>query len=98
MPKNTHILFLDFDGVLHPDAVYLSRQGPTLKSEGTLFMWAPILANLLDDFPIISLVLSTSWVRHLGYKRALGYLPIELRERVIGVTVWLTLLAFCCGY
>lgn len=23
--KNTHILFLDFDGVLHPDAVYLCR-------------------------------------------------------------------------
>lgn len=84
--RNTHILFLDFDGVLHPDAVYLTRHGPTLKAEGTLFMWAPILANLLDDFPMISLVLSTSWVRHLGYKRALGYLPLELRERVIGAT------------
>lgn len=84
--KNTHILFLDFDGVLHPDAVYLSRQGPRLNSEGTFFIWAPILANILDDFPIVSLVLSTSWVRHLGYKRALGYLPIELRERVIGAT------------
>ncbi len=86
MQKNTHILFLDFDGVLHPDAVYLSRQGPTLRSEGALFMWAPILTNLLKGFPIISLVLSTSWVRHIGYKRALGYLPIELRERVIGAT------------
>lgn len=86
MQKNTHILFLDFDGVLHPDAVYLSRQGPTLKAEGTLFMWAPILARLLDDFPTTSLVLSTSWVRHLGYKRALCYLPRELQERVIGAT------------
>ena len=86
MQRNAHILFLDFDGVLHPDAVYLTRQGPTLKAEGTLFMWAPILANLLEDFPMISLVLSTSWVRHLGYKRALGYLPLELRERVIGST------------
>lgn len=83
---NSHILFLDFDGVLHPDAVYLTRQGPTLQGEGTLFMWAPILANLLDDFPMISLVLSTSWVRHLGYKRALSYLPRELQERVIGAT------------
>jgi hypothetical protein len=84
--KNTHTLFLDFDGVLHPDAVYLSRQGPTLQAEGALFIWAPILANILDDFPMISLVLSTSWVRHLGYKRVLGYLPLELRERVIGAT------------
>lgn len=86
MQKNTHVLFLDFDGVLHPDAVYLSRQGPILKAEGTLFMWAPILANLLVDFPMISLVLSTSWVRHLGYKRALAYLPRELQDRVIGAT------------
>ena len=86
MQTNTRVLFLDFDGVLHPDAVYLSRQGPTLKAEGTLFMWAPILTNLLVDFPMISLVLSTSWVRHLGYKRALAYLPIELQERVIGAT------------
>jgi hypothetical protein len=84
--RNAQILFLDFDGVLHPDAVYLTRQGPTLKAEGTLFMWAPILVNLLGQFPMISLVLSTSWVRHLGYKRALGYLPRELQERVIGAT------------
>nr|WP_263596375.1 HAD domain-containing protein [Pseudomonas fluorescens] len=35
---------------------------------------------------MISLVLSASWVRHLGYKRALAYLPLELRERVIGAT------------
>lgn len=86
MQKNTHILFLDFDGVLHPDAVYLTRQGPTLKAEGSLFMWAPILAQLLDNYPMVSLVLSTSWVRHLGHKRALGYLPRELQERVIGAT------------
>lgn len=28
-----HVLFLDFDGVLHPDAVYLSRKGPTLRAQ-----------------------------------------------------------------
>lgn len=86
MQKSTPILFLDFDGVLHPDSVYLSRLGPTLTVEGELFMWSPILAKLLDDFPTVSLVLSTSWVRHLGHKRALGYLPRGLKERVIGAT------------
>lgn len=86
MQRNSHVLFLDFDGVLHPDSVYLTRQGPALKAEGTLFMWAPIIANILDDFPMISLVLNTSWVRQLGYKRALGYLPIELQGRVIGAS------------
>ncbi|WP_130927207.1 HAD domain-containing protein [Pseudomonas sp. Sample_14] len=86
MQKNTHILFLDFDGVLHPDAAYFGRQGLVLKAEGVLFMWAPILAEILDEFPMVSLVLSTSWVRHLGHKRAVRYLPQELQERVIGAT------------
>lgn len=84
--KHAHILFLDFDGVLHPDEVYLGRQGPELKANGALFMWVPILALILDEFPTVSLVLSTSWVRHLGHKRAAGYLPQELRQRVIGAT------------
>ncbi|MBD1553153.1 HAD domain-containing protein [Pseudomonas typographi] len=84
--KRDQVLFLDFDGVLHPDAVYLSRQGPTLRSEGALFMWAPALADSLEPFPQVSLVLSTSWVRNLGFKRAAAYLPAALGARVIGAT------------
>lgn len=80
------VLFLDFDGVLHPDAVYLSKNGPTLKVEGELFMWAPHLVQLLEAFPNVSLVLSTSWVRHLGFKRASRYLPPELSDKVVGST------------
>jgi len=35
------ILFLDFDGVLHPDAVYLRHSGQIeLRTEGELFMWS----------------------------------------------------------
>lgn len=80
------VLFLDFDGVLHPDAVYLTRIGPTLRAEGELFMWAPALIEILSEFPMVSLVLSTSWVRHLGFKRALSFLPPELAVRVAGAT------------
>ncbi|MCF5802354.1 hypothetical protein GIV20_26090 [Pseudomonas tremae] len=84
--KINHVLFLDFDGVLHPDAVYLSRKGPTLRADGELFMWAPVLVDILEPFPTISLVLSTSWVRQLGFKRAAAFLPLALSERVIGAT------------
>ena len=31
------LLFLDFDGVLHPDAVYLHKGKIELRSEGELF-------------------------------------------------------------
>lgn len=84
--RRDHVLFLDFDGVLHPDAVYLSRHGPTLRSEGELFMWAPVLVEILQKFAHVSIVLSTSWVRHLGFKRASNFLPAALSERVIGAT------------
>lgn len=84
--KENYVLFLDFDGVLHPDAVYLSRQGPVLRTDGELFMWTPHLVEVLKQFPFVSIVLSTSWVRHLGFKRALGFLPSFVAERVVGAT------------
>jgi len=80
------ILFLDFDGVLHPDAAFLVKGRPTLKAEGQLFMWAPLLVNVLADFPVVQIVLSTSWARELSFSRACRWLPNELRTRVIGST------------
>ncbi len=80
------LLFLDYDGVLHPDAAYLVRSRPVLQAEGELFMWAPILVELLRPYPDLKIVLSTSWVRLLGFSRARDYLPVELRSRVIGGT------------
>lgn len=80
------ILFLDYDGVLHPDEVYLTKRGPVLRTDGELFMWAPLLTDLLDDFPSVRVVLSTSWVRRLGFRRALSFLPIAIQARVIGAT------------
>lgn len=80
------ILFLDFDGVLHPDAVYLERRRPVLRAEGELFMWAPLLAEVLAEFQDVQIVLSTSWAREFGYSRARKFLPTALRQRTIGAT------------
>lgn len=81
-------LFLDFDGVLHPDAVYLERGRPILRGHGgiALFQWAPILAELMAPYPHIDIVLSTSWVPTLTFHRARAYLPASLQQRVIGAT------------
>jgi len=87
------ILFLDFDGVLHPDAAFLVKGRPTLKSEGELFMWAPLLIDVLVDFPEVQVVLSTSWARELSFSRACRWLPDELRGRVIGAT-WHSAMSF----
>lgn len=81
------ILFLDFDGVLHPDAVYRRLDGRIeLRASGELFMWAPLLEEILEDYPELRIVLSTSWVRVLGFRRARERLPAKLAERVIGAT------------
>ncbi|MEF9405236.1 HAD domain-containing protein [Ralstonia solanacearum species complex bacterium KE055] len=80
------LLFLDYDGVLHPDAAYLVRGRPELRAEGELFMWAPILEEILAPYPQVQLVLSTSWVRVLGFSRARDFLPKALSGRVIGGT------------
>lgn len=80
------ILFLDFDGVLHPDAAFLVKGRPTFKAEGELFMWAPLLIKTLSDFPEVQIVLSTSWARELSFNRARRWLTTELRARVVGST------------
>ena len=80
------ILFLDFDGVLHPDAVYLERGRPVLRADGELFMWARHLVDALASAPRLRIVLSTSWARELRFARARDYLPAELRPKVIGAT------------
>jgi hypothetical protein len=69
------ILFLDYDGVLHPDAVYQTCRGLELRAPGQLLMHAGVPETILDDHPAERIVLSTSWVRLLSFKRARGVLP-----------------------
>lgn len=84
------ILFLDFDGVLHPHEVYMYHgRGIVLKAgpEHRLFEHAELLATLLEPFPEVHIVLSTSWCSTLrSFDVAKDYLPQALQQRVIGAT------------
>ncbi|MDI4635944.1 hypothetical protein J7U46_23020 [Pelomonas sp. V22] len=84
------VLYLDFDGVVHHEAVYQNRRGiyvDQAKAPGrTLFEWADILVQLLQPYPEVRLVLSSSWCRRPGYSRAIKRLPAELQVRFIGGT------------
>lgn len=80
-------LFLDYDGVLHPDAVYREGGRIVLRADGfRLFEWTDILQDLLTPYPALQVVLSTSWVRVLGFDFACSHLPEPLRRRVVGAT------------
>ncbi|OIQ81936.1 hypothetical protein GALL_362870 [mine drainage metagenome] len=90
---NRPVLYLDFDGVLHPSDVWMIGNQPTLQYPDnpnlTLFCWAPILETILDDIDparLINIVLSTTWGQKFGLQKASEYLPGSLKSRVIGKT------------
>jgi len=70
------ILFLDYDGVLHPDPC---------KDVSRLFENAPRLAHALDMFPGVGIVLSTSWRTVKTREQLLAPLPEIVRQRVLGI-------------
>ena len=83
------VLYLDFDGVLHHEnCLWSPKRGPYLKApEGhALFQHAALLAELLEPYPDVRIVLSTSWVRSYGCEKTAKRLPADLRDRVIGAT------------
>lgn len=84
----TKIVYLDFDGVLHDDAVYWHpKRGIYLATpERLLFEWSHILVDLLSPYPDFRIILSTSWVRAKSYEYAKAQLPHPIRERTIGAT------------
>mgnify|MGYP000866005943 CR=1 FL=1 len=87
------ILYLDFDGVLHPADVRVlpADRHPRVYVRGQptdrpLFEHLPLLEQLLKPYPQLRIILATSWVREFGYEYALEQLTSSLRERVIGAT------------
>lgn len=82
------VLYLDYDGVLHHENVlWHPRRGAYAGSPGfLLFEHAPILDELLQPYPEVGIVLSTSWVRSYGCSGAAKRLPAGLRDRVLGAT------------
>jgi hypothetical protein len=82
------ILYLDYNGVLHDAKVIRNRQrGLYIATpDRAFFEWMPILEELLAPYPEVKIVLSTSWVRALGFDATRQELSESLRERVIGST------------
>ena len=88
--RNKLVLYLGYDGVLHHENVmWHSLIGPCLSApeEYKLFQHSNLLEQLLEPFPTLCIVLSTSWVGHCGYAKAARYLQPSLRYRVIGTTL-----------
>lgn len=72
------VLFLDFDGVLHPE--------DGLASKRFVFQELDRLEAVLEDYPEVSIVLSTSWQLLSSLDRLKTAFRPEFRDRIEGGT------------
>ena len=90
MKYERDVLYLDYDGVLHPEDVYWKKKkGIFLRDNPghTLFENCQLLETLLAPYPSVKVVLCTSWVRALkSYTRARKRLTPGLQARCVGAT------------
>jgi hypothetical protein len=83
------VLYLDYDGVVHHENVRISnKSGPFLQAPERykLFQHSGLLEELLEPYPDLLIVLSTSWAVRYGVAAAASRLPESLQARVIGGT------------
>nr|CUV27132.1 conserved protein of unknown function [Ralstonia solanacearum] len=83
----TPTLFVDFDGTLHRGHALLEASGQvSLDTGNPLFEFAPQLERLLNPYPRVEIVLTTSWLDTLPFEKVVSYLPPLLAKRVVGTT------------
>ncbi|WP_170291464.1 HAD domain-containing protein [Dechloromonas hortensis] len=78
------VLYLDFDGVLHPDGTEAIDDRGRLIANPALFSWLPVLVELLKPFPEVRIIVSSDW-RRLFDDAALIRLLGPLGNRFAGV-------------
>lgn len=87
LDEPTPTIFLDYDGTLHRGHALLDESGEiSLDSGDTLFEFAPLLVDLLEPYPQVKIVLTTSWLDAFPTEKVISYLPIPLATRVVGTT------------
>jgi len=69
------ILFLDFDGVLHP----VSRETGT-------FVHLVYFETVIRDFPEVDIVVSSAWREDHSLKELQSFFSVDIKQRVIDVT------------
>jgi hypothetical protein len=71
------ILFLDFDGVLHPDPCHRREQ---------LFCQLPLLESVLRAVPSVEIVISSTWRLQYLLEQLQQLFSPDIGPRIIGVT------------
>jgi hypothetical protein len=80
------VLFLDFDGVLHP---LLARHG------GDAFCYLPRLENVLRDFPAVRLVVASARREGVSLSDLAQHFAPDIACRIVGATPVLLVVNAC---
>lgn len=75
-------LFLDFDGVLHPEFCHESRH----------FCCLPLFEEALRQVPDVDIVITSTWRLQRGLEDLLAHFSADVARRVLGVTSEMSLL------
>jgi DNA-binding CsgD family transcriptional regulator len=75
------LLFLDFDGVLHPQ-----HEGEPTPVDDQ-FCHLPRVEAVLRDFPNIEIVISSTWRYQFTFENLLSHFADDIRPRIIGTTL-----------
>lgn len=70
------VLFLDFDGVTHPDRCF----------DLNFFCRLPLIEEVVGEFPLAKIVISSSWRDYHSLDDMVEYFARDIRTRVIGTT------------
>jgi len=74
------ILFLDFDGVLHPQ-----YEGQPVPAD-VAFCHLPRFEAVMRDFPAVQIVISSSWREQFGLDNLRARFSVDVAARIIGIT------------
>ncbi|MDR6385065.1 HAD domain-containing protein [Paraburkholderia caribensis] len=82
-------IYLNFDGVLHPDQVFYEDGCiPSLLAPGhNAFEYAELLAMTLEGYEDVVIILNTWWTFYLGLDACKDLLPTALAARIGGSTI-----------
>ena len=70
------LLFLDFDGVLHP----------SINAGKSNFRSLPLLEDLLRQHPEVGIIISSGWRDHYSFEELAGYFSEDIRPRIVATT------------
>ncbi|MHB8743905.1 MAG: HAD domain-containing protein [Sulfuricaulis sp.] len=76
------VLFLDFDGVTHPQ--FPSKDYPDAENQRFAFM--PRIESVLRDFPDVDVVIASSWREHHSLAELKDFFAPDIAERIVGAT------------